>query len=253
MKRESETECARARALLDEASLVALPGQAADVEWLAAHLEGCPACSGFGDPLSAEIVAAVRATEAGQGGAVDRGRSSGIAGGPADDAFFAAQRAAIMDAIRAEPTRSAATSGLASNRRVASVETKAARPSRQMRADARQRQPSVVQLRSSPPTWRRYAYAFALAAGLALFVTIVNLRGPDSEELAQLETKGPAIKSEIASIESEVASDEREEEAEGGWLVASGDPFAGAVEPSLNGLSDDELEELSDFLAAEWG
>lgn len=54
---------------------------APEAEWVAAHLDACPACSLAGDPAAASLLGALRAL--------------GEADAP-DDAFFAERRAAIM-------------------------------------------------------------------------------------------------------------------------------------------------------------
>jgi hypothetical protein len=63
-----------------------------EIEWLAEHLESCPACSGGGERGQNEFVEVLRS----------KGKADEM---PGDD-FFAAQRETIMGSVRAEPRKS---------------------------------------------------------------------------------------------------------------------------------------------------
>ena len=193
----------------------------AEVAWLASHLDACPDCSGDGDATNRQILEMLRA---------------GAAGELPDDAFFAGQRRAIMNAIATEPAPEARE-----QRRVTTG------PGRQAIRSAR-----IVR----PPVRRLARYALPLAAGLALLVLSLSLRDRSREGATPLEPSSP---SELARIDAREGGGAGVHDAtatsppgalegagaDDSWLVATSDPLEPASELSLDSLSDDDLDELA--------
>jgi hypothetical protein len=204
-----EGDCTRADELFVELEQGASLSEAHTL-WLATHLDGCVRCSGESDAMSLQIAAALRSPQ--------------LLRQPADDAFFAAQQAAIMAAVRSSPAP----------RRVA----------------------RLTRIRRSAP----YVVGLALAAGFALVVIVPRLGVHEAEQVAQLDesTERTARVDAPAVVPpgQSTADDPREVAAEaadddGTWLLAANDPFPASVDLSLGSLSDADLDELETMFAEE--
>lgn len=220
--------CARARSLLarmddasrhrrgDDPSVVL--GES-DLTWLAAHLESCDACA-----PEAALVAAL--------GALLRDDAAELP----DEAFFVAQRATVLDAIRASEAV-ASDGGVVGGGAPARTATRPAlRAIPGTGARAGGRGPRPMRRRS---LWRPLLPA--LAAGLAIAVALGVLRArtphPQGADVAAVE---------VASVDLVAAADA--DSADDSWVVADDDLFEVALsstsDPALDELSDDDLEEI---------
>lgn len=255
-------DCARAKALLARLDAAAAGGgdepgavlAEVELDWLAAHLESCPACApapqllaSLGDALQpaaselpddtffatrrASLLDAIRATDVDQGArAVDANVAAAVT-----HAARTADAAGAVEPARGAAARDGGVVGAGTPARGATRPVLRAVPGSGTRTGARG--PRPARRRS---LWRPLLPA--LAAGLAIVVALGVLR-------ARTQRPGDA---DVAAI-VEVASGDLVAVVDDGagddsWVVQSDDLFEVALsstsDPALDELSDDDLDEI---------
>lgn len=187
-----------------------------EIAWAAAHLDRCPRCAAIADDTMTPPLDALRALDA--------------ADAPSD-AFFAAQRDALMAVIRAAPE-------VASLREVLAPKRAPVRAA----GHAAERAAGVRPVVAPGGARQRVVLWTALAAGVVLLITSALLR-TDQDQLAEV-ISPPTI--EVAGLLPATGAAALAD-AEDAWLVASNDSLVVEVpagERPLAGLSDDELDEI---------
>lgn len=236
--------CVRLARLLGEADEAAAraPGEdplarlrTDDLEWAAAHLDRCTVCSLRDDAAVGALLAALRSTNAAP---------------LPDDTFFAGQRGAIMDVVRAE--------GAAGGRTVA----------------------ATLPTRRIPLAWPanrvgRTAAGLALAAGVVLALAavlvsqrlrvderVVRVAAPEASQVAAIPREPRTGRPDAAAGTADRTAEPSRDPAalaasEDAWLVASSGFLAverpGPNERSLRSLSDDELDEIEGVFLSDPG
>jgi hypothetical protein len=238
--------CRRAAAALERFER----GDERDAEWLAEPNETCPVCAPLAAPLPAETVHALLEP------AHDRAADADRAERP-DDAFFTAQRGAVMDALL--------RSG--HNARIGRAIAPPARRAWASRARSKHG-------RRAGRTYRtRRAVGVAVAAGIAL-VALGRALVPTSGEDGALRSVMIARQADVAAPSSGVTAPSRPAREHAplrgsaalaaspdAWLVADFDPLATpqaasvamGVHDLFERLEDDDIEALSDLLGAYGG
>ena len=229
-------DCARCRSLLARMDDVATHARAGDpssaldphdLAWLAAHLDACDACGA--EPACVASLGALR----------DEAEEL-----PGEE-FFAARRAALLDAIRADDGGVVGAGAPAALDRNAPARSGAAASRPALRAVPGNagrdvRGPRPVRRRS---VWRPLLPA--LAAGLAIVAVLGALR-------ARAPQRDVAEVADVAVVEQVPSGDDlaalAAESADDSWVIAGSDPFALALsstsDPALDELSDEDLDEI---------